>query len=133
MASIVLSYTTQDTSTAYTTTFTDFIGNTLPRSHNTQSAFNFSTRGASIINGPSYVEKRTWAIAAIIPRSQATYIETMYRDWDQDRAAGFPAALNVTDDTFGSTVSTSVIISQAPVFNMLSYQYWEVTLGLTEV
>lgn len=133
MAGIVLTYTTEDTATTYTTTFSEFLDGNLPRSHNVQSAFNFSTRGTSIITGPSYIEKRIWTIASLISRTQATYIETMYRQWDQDRAAGHPARITLEDSTFGSTVTANVVITQAPVFSMLSYNHWEITMGLTEV
>jgi len=133
MSSIVLSYTTQDTSTAYSITFTQFLGNALPRQHLAQSAFNFSSRGTSIITGPSYIEKRIWTINTLLTRTQATYFETMYRQWDEDRSKGYPAALTIADSTFGSTVNTSVVISTAPTFNMINYNYWDTTLGLTEV
>lgn len=133
MSSIVLSYTTQDTSTAYSVTFTQFLDSALPRQHLGQSAFTFSTRGTSIISGPSYIEKRIWTISALLTRNQATNFEAMYREWDQDRSKGYSAVLAISDSTFGSTVNTNVVISTAPTFNMINYNFWETTLSLTEV
>lgn len=127
MSTISLTYTTHNIS------ISRFLGNTLPRTYLSQSDFSFSTRGVSLIQGPSYRQKYLWAINALLTRTQATTLDSLFRAWDQARASGQSAVVTIVDSTFGSTVNTQAIISTPPSFSMLNYNNWDVSLGLTEV
>lgn len=133
MSSVAISYTTQDTSTVYNIVFTNFTDGTLPRSYVEQTNYTYGTKGTSIVNGPAYQEKRVWAISSLLPTATAEQVDIVYRQWDQDRAAGYSAALGLVDTTFGGTVTTNVIFTTAPTFERYGPNYFTVSFGLTEV
>lgn len=133
MASIILSYTRQSDSTVYTVTIDEFTDKTLPRSYVSQTQFSFSGKGTSLISGPAYQEKRIWAVSAYLTKQEAIVLDTLYREWDNDRAAGYAAALSVTDSTFGTTLVTQAVVSTPPTFTKVGVTHMICTIGVTEV
>lgn len=132
MSSVAISYTSQE-SVVYNIIFTDFTDGSLPRSYVGQTDFSFGTKGSSIVTGPAYQEKRIWAVSSIVPTAIAIELDALYRDWDKDRAAGYSAAIGLSDSTFGDTVDTNVIFSTAPTLSKTGPHHFTVSFGLTEV
>ena len=132
MASIGVSFTPQAGSPVYSFVFRNFGGNDMPRSYVDSVGFSESANGTTILGGPAYAQKRIWAVSSMIPTSEAENFDAMYRAWDADRAAGYPVACGITDDTFGPTVNTDAIFSTAPTYMRAGPQYTVVSFGLTE-
>lgn len=65
--------------------------------------------------------------------ADAASFDAMFKAWDTDRAAGLPAAVGVIDQTFGTEVSTSAVISTPPSYSRMSPTHMMVAFGLTEV
>ena len=134
MASIALSYTAQHgANTAYSLTLDQFTGEGLPRSFQGAAAVESSVNGTTVLAGPSYQEKRLWAISAPLQAANYTTLYNMFKAWDTDRAAGLPVAIGIVDDTFIETVSTNVIFSTPPSFSKLGGFGFVADFGLTEV
>lgn len=132
MSSIGVSYTPNAGSPVYSYLFREFTSGELPRQYTNNASFDFSANGASIVTGPSYSQKRIWAISSIVTNTEALGIDAMFRAWDADRAAGLPAAVGIIDETFGATVSTSAVFSTAPTYTKFSHTHMVVSFGLTE-
>lgn len=132
MASIGVSFTPQAGSPVYSFVFRNFGGNEMPRTYADSVGFSESANGTTILGGPAYTQKRIWAISSMIPTTEAESFDAMYRAWDADRAAGYPVACGITDDTFGATVNTSAVFSTAPTYMRAGPQYTVVSFGLTE-
>lgn len=132
MSTIGVSYTPNGGSPVYSFVFDKFSDGALPRQYTNNASFSFSANGASIITGPSYSQKRIWAISSPIPESDAASFDAMYRAWDADRAAGLPAAVGIIDNTFGSSVNTSAVFSTAPSYSKFGPTHMMVSFGLTE-
>lgn len=132
MSQIGVSYTPNGGSPVYSFLFSEFVNESLPRQYTNNASFSFSANGASIITGPSYSQKRIWAISGVLPNSEAASFDAMFRAWDSDRAAGLPVAVGIIDETFGATVSTSAVFSTAPTFSKFSHTHMVVSFGLTE-
>ena len=134
MGSITLSYTAQHgASTAYSLEIKQFAGEDLPRSFQGTFSFNSSANGTSILAGPSYQEKRIWAISSPMQEADLQVIYNMFKAWDQDRADGLPVACAIVDDTFIETVSANVVFSTPPSFTKLGGYGFQVDFGMTEV
>lgn len=133
MASIGVSFTPQAGSPVYSFVFRNFGGNEMPRSYTDTATFAESSAGTTILGGPAYTQKRIWAISSMIPTAEAENFDAMYQAWDADRAAGYPVACGVADDTFGPTVNANAIFSTAPTYMRAGPQYTVVSFGLTEV
>ena len=132
MSQIGVSYTSESAS-VYSFVFSNFVDSALPRQYTNNASFNFSANGASIVTGPSYNQKNIWAVSAVLPNADAADFNTMFQAWDEDRSAGFPAAVGITDTTFGDTVDTSAVFSTAPTFSKFGPGHMIVSFGLTEV
>ena len=101
MASITISYTAQHgANTVYSLEVKEFSSEDLPRSFLGAFAFENSANGMSILAGPSYQEKRVWAISAPLEDAEVQTLYNMFKAWDQDRASGLPVACAIIDDTF---------------------------------
>lgn len=133
MSQIGVSFTPSGGSPVYNFIFDNFGDNALPRSYQGTAAFSSSANGTSIISGPAYRQKYIWALSSIIPTPKAAEIDAMFQAWDTDRAAGLPAALGITDQTFGPEISTSAIISTPPTYVRMGPQLTMVAFALTEV
>jgi len=134
MASITLSYTAQHgANTAYSLEIKQFANEDLPRSFQGGFSFENSANGTSILAGPSYQEKRIWAISAPLDYTDTATLYNMFKAWDTDRAAGLPVACGLVDDTFVETVSTNVIFSTPPSFAKMGGYGYAADFGLTEV
>ena len=134
MASITISYTAQHgANTAYSLEIKQFSGEDLPRSFQGGFAFDSSVNGTSILAGPSYQEKRLWAISAPLNDADTATLYNMFKAWDTDRAAGLPVACGVVDDTFVETVSSNAIFSTPPSFSQLGEYGYIADFGMTEV
>lgn len=134
MASITISYTAQHgANTAYTLEIVQFSGEDLPRSF--QGGFNFSNsvNGTSILAGPSYQEKRVWAISSPLQDADVETLYNMFKAWDTDRANGLPAACGIVDNTFIETVSVNAVFSTPPSFTKLGGYGFQIDFGMTEV
>lgn len=133
MASIGVSFTPQSGSPVYSFVFRNFGGNELPRTYSDTATFAESSNGTTILGGPAFVQKRIWALSSMVYTTEAENFDNMYRAWDADRANGYPVACGIVDDTFGATVSTSVIFSTAPTYMRAGPNHTVVSFGLTEV
>ena len=134
MASITISYTAQHgANTAYSLEIEQFSGEDLPRSFAGGFAFSNSANGTAILSGPSYQEKRIWAISSPMQEADLQIIYNMFKAWDQDRAEGLPVACAIVDDTFIETVSANAVFSTPPSFTKLGGYGFQVDFGMTEV
>lgn len=133
MSQIGVSYTPSGGSPVYNFVFDNFGDNSLPRNYKASTTFQDSANGATILTGPAYRQKYIWVISSIIPTTDASQFDVMFQAWDADRAAGLPAACGVTDETFGSIVNASVIISTPPTYVRQGPKFTMISFGLTEV
>lgn len=133
MSQIGVSYTPSGGSPVYSFVFDSFSDNNLPRSYQGSASFDQSANGASIISGPAFRQKYIWVISTIVKKEDATSFDEMFQAWDTDRAAGLPVALGITDNTFGPSVSTSVIVSTPPSYLRMGPRFVLLSLSLTEV
>ena len=133
MSQIGVSYTPSGGSPVYSFVFDSFSDNSLPRSYQGSASFGQSANGASIISGPAFRQKYIWVISTIVKKEDAASFDEMFQAWDTDRAAGLPVALGITDETFGPSVSTSVIVSTPPSYLRMGPRFVLVSLSLTEV
>ena len=134
MASITISYTAQHgANTAYSLEVDQFSGEGLPRSFLGNFSFENSANGTSILAGPSYQEKRIWAISTPLEDADVQTLYNMFKAWDQDRAEGLPVACSIVDDTFIETVSVNAVFSTPPSFTQLGGYGFLADFGMTEV
>ena len=134
MASIIIQYTAQHgANTAYSLEIKQFSGDDLPRSFQGGFAFSNSANGTSILAGPSYQEKRIWAISTPLDDTDTATLYNMFKAWDTDRAAGLPAACGIVDDTFIEAVSANAVFSTPPSFAQLGGYGYTVDFAMTEV
>lgn len=133
MSQIGVSYTPSGGSPVYSFVFDNFGDNSLPRTYQGSAGFEQSANGTSIINGPAFRQKYLWAISSIVTAAQAASFDEMFQSWDTDRAAGLPAVVGVTDNTFGPSVSTSAVISTPPSYSRMGPQFMLVSFALAEV
>lgn len=113
--------------------FDNFGGVEMPRSYQQSAEFSKSASGASIVNGSPFRQKYMWAMSSIVSEADAQQLDAIFQAWDQDRAQGLPAALGVTDETFGATVTTSAVFSTMPTFSRLGPNVFLASFGLMEV
>ena len=133
MSQIGVSYTPSGGTPVYSFTFENFTDNALPRTYQANASFSQSANGTSIISGPAYRQKYVWAISALVSTTEATSFDTMFQAWDTDRSNGLAAACGVSDETFGSTVSSSAVFSTPPSYLRMGPGFTLVAFGLTEV
>jgi hypothetical protein len=133
MSQIGVSYTPSGGSPVYSFVFDNFGDNALPRSYQGGADFSQSANGTSIISGPAFRQKYIWVISSIITKTEAASFDEMFQAWDTDRAAGLPAALGITDNTFGPSLSASAVISTSPSYTRLGPQFMLVSFALAEV
>ena len=134
MASITISYTAQHgANTAYSLEIKEFSSENLPRSFLGAFSFANSVNGTSILAGPSYQEKRVWAISSPLEDADVQTLYNMFKAWDTDRANGLPVACGIVDTTFIETVSVNAVFSTSPSFTQLGGYGFLVDFGMTEV
>jgi hypothetical protein len=68
-----------------------------------------------------------------VTKEEAALFDQMFQAWDTDRSNGIAAAVGITDQTFGSTVTTSAVITTPPTYNRMGPKYMLLSFGLTEV
>jgi hypothetical protein len=132
MSQIGVSFTPSGGSPVYSFVFNNFGDNALPRSYQSEASFSQSANGTTILDGPAYRQKYIWVFSSIIPTSEAVQLDAMFQAWDTDRSNGLPVACGVTDETFGSTVTTSAVFSTPPTYVRMGPQFTMVAFGLTE-
>ena len=132
MSQIGVSFTPSGGSPVYNFVFNNFGDNALPRSYQSEASFSQSANGTTILDGPAYRQKYIWVFSSIIPTSEAVQLDAMFQAWDTDRSNGLPVACGVTDETFGSTVTTSAVFSTPPTYVRMGPQFTMVAFGLTE-
>lgn len=134
MASITISYTAQHgANTAYSLEIKEFSNEDLPRAFSGNFSFENSANGTSILSGPSYRQKRIWAIDAPLQEPDVQELYNMFNAWDTDRANGLPVGCSIVDDTFIETISVNAVFSTPPSFTQLGAYGFLVSFGLTEV
>ena len=133
MSQIGVSFTPSGGSPVYSFVFDNFGDNALPRNYQSEATFSQSANGTTILDGPSYRQKYIWAFSSIIPTTQAVQVDAMFQAWDTDRSAGLSVACGIIDETFGATVTTSVVFSTPPTYVRMGPQFTMVAFGLTEV
>jgi hypothetical protein len=121
------------TSDSYNIILKDFTEESIPRTYSNENGLSVGLAGSTILTGPSYAQKRIWAISAVVDKETALDIDAMFRSWDEDRSNGVAAACGIVDRTFGPDVSADVIFSTAPSFQYINKNYIVVSFGLTEV
>ena len=132
MASIGLAYVAQD-SVSHNVVINRFTEGAIPRTYDGTAAYGRTTSGGTTVASRSGRQKYIWAISAPLSRADALKVDAMFKDWDGDRANGYASAVGVTDQTFGSSLSTTAVFSTPPSYEYLSKHFIVVTFGLTEV
>ena len=131
---IGISYTEQGgDSTVHSVLFENFLSEDLPRSYSGSASFSTSAGGSAVIDGPAFRQRYIWGISALVTPAEALALDSLFRDWDADRASGMAVAVGVTDELFGSVVNASAVFSTPPAFTRLSPSAWSVDFGLSEV
>ncbi len=133
MSQIGVSFTPSGGTPVYSFTFDNFGDNSLPRTYQSTASFSQSANGTTILGGPAFRQKYLWVISSLITTVKAAEIDEMFQAWDTDRANGLPAAVGVTDTTFGPVVNANARISTPPTYSRMSPVLTMVTFGLTEV
>lgn len=130
---IGLSYTPDSGSPVYNILFKEFTSRDLPRSYLNNAAFSNSANGTVVLAGPAFRQKYAWAIDCHLTKADAIELRDLFEAWDADRANGLPVACGLTDETFGATINTSVLITTPPTFSYYSQSLVITNIGLTEV
>jgi len=133
MSQIGVSFTPSGGSPVYNFVFDNFGDNAIPRTYQSSATFTQSANGTSILDGPGFRQKYIWAFSSVVPSAEAAQFDAMFQAWDTDRAAGLPAAVGITDETFGPTVTTSAVISTPPTYVYMGPQLMMVAFALAEV
>jgi len=133
MSQIGISFTPSGGSPVYNIIIDNFGGTDMPRTYQENVSFEKSATGSSLLTGPAYRQKYMWAISTVVTTAIAQEIDSLFRDWDTDRAAGLAVACGVADTTFGSQVNASAVFSVSPTYVRLSPKYTLVSFGLMEV
>ena len=131
MSQIGLAYTSQG-GTSHNFVIDNFGGNDLPRTYQASAEYGSSANGAVLQSGPAFRQKYQWAISTIMSKSDAADFDEMFTDWDADRAAGYPVACGITDETFGAVVNGSVVFGTPPSYTRLGPGLMLVSFGLLE-
>ncbi len=130
--SIGLAYTSQAGST-YNVVFSQFSGAEIARVYDGSAEFQRGSNGTQLLTGRAGRQKHIWAIAGPLANAKAVVLDQLFQAWDADRAAGHPAAIGITDETFGASMTTSAVISTPPSFARSGPQMMVASIGLTEV
>lgn len=133
MASIGISYTPYSGSPAYNFEIDNFQDAAFPRTYMSSATFDKSANGAVILGGPAYRDKYQWVISTLMETSTAQEFDSMFRDWDADRAAGHSVACGILDQTWGSDVDTSAVFMTPPSFTYSGGNLTLVSFGLGEI
>ena len=129
--SIGLAYS--GTGDAYNVVFKDFTGAGIPRQYESTAEFGRSSSGATSLGGSSSRQKYIWAISALITKEESIVLDQMFRSWDSDRADGYPAGCGLTDETFGDSLTTTVVFTTPPSYIYLNKSVVQVDFGVVEV
>jgi len=121
------------TGDSYNIILNSFTEQSIPRTYSNENGLSVGLAGSTILAGPSYAQKRIWAISAVVNKETALEIDAMFRSWDQDRSSGLAAACGIVDRTFGPDISANATFSTAPSFQYVNKNYIIVSFGLTEV
>lgn len=113
--------------------FSDFVDGALPRSYESQANFTRSASGTTALAGSGAQQKRIWAISAMLGEVKTLELDDMFRAWDADRARGIPAACGLTDETFGASLTVSVLFTTPPSFRWVSPTTFQVDFAVTEI
>lgn len=117
----------------YNVVFREFTGAGIPRQYESVAAFSRTAAGTTSFSGSSARQKYIWAISSFVTPAKAQELDSMFRKWDEDRAAGFSSGCGLTDETFGSPLTTTVVFTTPPSYIYLSPSLIQVDFGVTEV
>ena len=129
--SIGLAYT--GTGSSHNIVFDKVTGAGIPRQYESATNFSRTASGATSLSGSGSRQKYIWAISAIVTPEEAKSLDSLFRDWDLDRASGQPAGCGLTDETFGDPISTTVVFTTPPSFIYISKSFTQVDFGVVEV
>ena len=129
---IGVSYTPSSGS-AYNFQIDNFGGNAMPRSYVGTIDFSNSANGTSIMGGPAYTQRYQWVVSTMMETATAESFDSMFRSWDSDRSDGLAAALGISDETWGATVTTTAVFITAPKYTRITPTLTLVSFGLQEV
>lgn len=127
MSSIGVAYST------YNVVFDLFSGGEVARTFDATATFTRGVSGQQLISGNTSRQKYIWAVSGVLTDTEAIKIEEMFKAWDADRASGLAAAIGVTDETFGPSLTTSAVFSTPPSFIRTGPHHFTVAFGLAEV
>lgn len=113
--------------------FKEFTGADIPRKYDTSTSFTRSASGATSFGGSPSRQKYIWAISCLVTKDDAITLDSMFRAWDEDRASGRPAGCGLTDETFGASITTTVLFTTPPSFIYLTKSLTQVDFGVVEV
>ena len=128
---IAIAYTSSG-GTVYNVTFSDFLGEDLPRSYGAAGSFSNSANGTSILAGPAFAQKYIWGFSVLMTKAEAEAVNNLFLAWDADRAQGRAVAVGLIDETFGGSLTTSATITTPPSYAKAG-NFYEVSIGLTQV
>ena len=129
---IGISYTPSGGS-VYSFQIDNFGDNAMPRSYVGSISYEMSANGTNILGGAAYKQKYQWVVSTIMETPVAKNFDLMFQLWDIDRANGLPAACGLVDETWGPTITTSVVFVTAPTYTRMGPRLTMVSFGLTEV
>jgi hypothetical protein len=132
MAAIGLAYVAQD-SVSHNVVIRRFTEGAIPRIYDGTAAYGRTASGGTTVESRAGRQKYIWAISAPLSKADALEIDAMFKDWDEDRSNGYASAVGVTDETFGSSLTTTAVFSTPPSYEYVNEHFVIVTFGLTEV
>ncbi len=132
MAAFAIAYTASG-GASHNIIFRESMTPSIAREYDSTADFSRTASGGSVINGRSGRQKYIWAISSLVTKTVALELDTLFRDWDNDRASGQAAACGVLDQTFGPDVSANVVFTSPPTYTWLSPTSVQVDFGVTEV
>ena len=132
MADFGIAYSSSGGS-SFNVILTVFADSAIPRSYSNENGIAPGLAGTTLLTGPTYSQKRIWSISAIVTKTIAIELDSLFRAWDQDRSDGMSVACGVIDRTFGPDVSANAIFSTAPTFDYVNENHIVASFGLTEV
>lgn len=132
MSAIAIAYS--GSGSTYNFVIRNFGGNEMPRSYQESASYSQSANGASVLSGPAFRQKYSWAISTVITNTDADLLMEMFESWDTDRSSGLSAAVGLTDQTGpGPSITTNAVFSTAPTFTRMGPNRMMASFGFLEV
>ena len=120
-----------------TVVFNKFSDEALPRAYLSQTSLEFSAVGAGYSTGPAKRQRKIWTVASYGTEQQVNNTFALFDAWDLARSTGLNnAQVSITDELFGSTITSQAFFTEAPAVNALASgnaDYYLISFALTEV